>query len=373
MDPFRIKGSRLLAWLGLLLGSCGSPDLPYPVRELARDVYDSRLDGDIVAYEKGQDIYLYRFSTGANWAVTHDGPFVRDDLLGTEAGVVWFSSSLGNGPPVLRAYEVNRGRLRGVLQGSRKIEWGGVHENQAILNIDDAWWLCTPDSQERMTPEGSTTVKFECVRGADRLVWSGLNPAQSAYPAIYCTLFVVPWTVPFRWGDRSYGHLCGGSTGAAWVAGPEGGGNRVEIELRKFQPWQGTVVETFEDSHWEDIVDLEGQELVYVRTSGNQSVFSLVHYQMETAVKSTLYASGVRKVRPLLEGRWISYVSRNCPDRSCEELCVFDRSRRTSCRLTTSGSGHEIVRADLEGDRLVWTDRAPQTGHRLLMAELDSS
>ncbi len=362
-----------LLWMGLLLGSCGSPDLPYPVIDLVRGASDSRLEGDHVAYEKGEDIYLYRVSTGASWAVTHDGPFVRDDLLGMVAGVVWFSSSLGSGPLVLRAYEINGGRLRDLLQGSQKIQWGGAYENQGILNIDDAWWLCTPESQLKVTPDVSTAQKFECAYAPDRLVWSGLNPAQSPYRAIYNTFFGHLLTLPIRWQERNYGYVCGGGTEVAWVGGPKAGENLVKVELVKFPSLESIVVESFGDSRWEDIVDLDGRDLLYVRTSGSESVFSLVLYNVDTAAKSTLHVSSVRQTRPLLEGRWVASVSRNCPDGSCEELCVFDRSRRTSCRLTTSGSGHRIVRLDLEGNLLVWTDVAPQTGERVRMAVLESS
>jgi|GEM_PF-2139516 len=367
------KGFLGLAWLGLLFGACGSPGLPYSVQELARDATDSRIEGDYVAYEKGQDIYLYRASTGANWTVTHDGSFVRDKLLGMVAGVVWFSSSLGSGPLVLRAYEIERGRLRDLLQGSQKIQWGGAYGNQAILNIDEAWWLCTPESQQKVTPDAEAYTKYECAYNPDGLVWSGRRPAMSPYQLMFKTFFLVPVTLPIRQEDRNYGYLCGSDTEVAWVAGPRTGENLVEIELLTFNPWQSVIVETFGDSRWEDVLDVDPGELVYVRTSGSESVFSLIHYAIGSGAKSCLYVSSVRKVRPLLEGNWIAYVSQNCPDGSCEELCVFDRSRRTSCRLTTLGAGHRIVRVDLDGDRLVWTDLAPQTGQRVLMAVLGSS
>lgn len=362
-----------LSWMGLFLGSCGSPHLPYPVIDLAQGATDSRLEGDYVAYEKGEDIYLYRVSTGANWAVTHDGPFVRDHLLGMGAGVVWFSSSLGSGPLVLRSYEINDGRLRDLLQGSQKIEWGGAYGNQGILNIDDAWWLCTPESQHKVTPDKETTQKFECAYAPDRLVWSGLKPAQSPYRLIFITFFDYPWSPAIRWQERNYGYVCGGGTEVAWVAGPMAGENLVKIELAKYPSLESIVVESFGDSRWEDVVDLDGRDLLYVRTSGNEIVFSFVLYNVDTAAKSTLYVSEVRQVRPLLEGRWIASVSRNCPDGSCEELCVFDRSRRTFCRLTTLGAGHRIRRLDLDGNLLVWTDEAPQTGERVRMAVLESS
>ena len=355
----------LLLWV--LLASPKALEAAWTVSEIARNAGNSRFEGDYVAYDRADDILLYRISTADHFAVTHDGSASVDEILGMEDNWLWFSSlDTRNGSCRLRLYDRITGRIHDLMEGEHPMVWGSAEGGVAVIRADGDWWLCSAESLQRVTWNETTIVKYEAVRSGDFLFWTGSSSETGGHRWVFRSYIPLPLTVPLARDDRDRHSLCGSGDHVVWMEYPSSSQNLREVYHYRTSSGEKRLVGTSQELAWADFLDMEYPSLIWIQKDGSR--WKLIRYDLESGLNMTLQVSNLRMLEPVIHGNRILYVTENCPDRTCAELNVHDLASRTWSRLTTMGNTHDVWASEPDQDRIVWSDHSALTGDKVLTA-----
>ena len=316
----------------------------------------TRLDGDLVTYEKRGDIYAYRFSSGSLTPVTQDAYERTDSMIDLEEEKLWYWAHAGSEPSYdLYEYDARLDRKRRLFttEAAVGVEYGEHDAGRLVVHVGHDWWLWTGDRLEQLTFSGEDLCKQEPWLHGDYLVWR----AAAGVPGVYVTRVSTRETWCVYEDDLPPGSLCVSGPHVAWVDQPIAG--PVETEVFHYRLDTGTIetVGTSEESVSRQLA-MESPHLVWLKKAG--PFWFLVRSHLEDGRYEFLDSFALPVLSIRMSGDDILLVTDNCPGQleKCWELCVFDQGTGLSSQLTHFGTGSMIFSPWIDGGKIAFNRHA---------------
>lgn len=312
----------------------------------------TRLDGDLVTYEKQGDIYAYRFSSGSLTPVTQDLYEPTDWMIDLEEEKLWYwAHAWGEICYDLCEYDVrlNRKRRLFTTEADVGLDWGEWDAGRLVLHLDHDWWLWTDGRLEQLTFSGESLCKQEPWLQGDHLVWR----AVAGTPGVYVTRVSTRETWCVYGDDLPPGSLCVSGPHVAWVDQPVAGPEATEVFHYRLDTGTLESLGTSEASVWWQLA-LQPPHLVWLKKTG--SSWLLMQTNLENRHEEPLYTSALPGLGIRMSGDDILLVTDNCPGwlERCWELNVFNRGTDRLSQLTHFGTGSMIFSPWIEGGRIAF-------------------
>ncbi len=336
-------GSRLLSTL-LFLSAwlLPAPGLraEWEIRKVADEVPSRsiRIEGDTVAYQRREALFLFRISTGQGQALPGNVEDAARFPVALEGGLLWYWAwAYRPGDPTvyrLFRYDLVTGESVEVFstEGEPDMSKADAEGGRLVVYLDHDWWLFDGDETARLTYSGPQVPKQDPVLAGDHLLW---RDCADEGPEVHLTTVSSRASHPLTADRVEHTSLCASGDRAAWVKlNPVlyGGGYRVVTCL--LETGDTRVVGATETSV-DGQLCLAPPWLFWVKHEGE--TWSIERFQLEDGREETLYATRLPIEQVHVAAGRLLFLTRNCvpPNGSCTELNALDiatgRHRQLTC------------------------------------------
>ena len=311
----------------------------------------TRLDGDLAAYEKDGDIYLYRFSSGLRTPVTQDLHDPVDLIIDLEAEKLWYWAHAW-GDPVYDLYEYDapseRKRRLLTTEAAVTLDYGVEDAGRLIIGMDHDWWLWTNGRSEQLTFSGESLCKQQPWLQGDHLVWR----AVAGTPGVYVTYLPTRETWSVYEDNVPPGSLCVSGPHVVWVDHPVPTAEETQVFHHRLDTGAVATVGTSEESVFRQLA-LQSPYLVWLKKMGPS--WMIMRTDLEDGAEECLYTSELPMVSTRVSGDDILLVTENCPGslETCWEGNVFNQGSGVFTQLTHFGTGSMIFSHWIDGERII--------------------
>jgi hypothetical protein len=312
------------------------------------------LDGELAAYEKQGDLFLYRISSGQLTRVTQDLHDMEDRIIALQAETLWYwgqdsETSLHH----LHRYSAQTGQDEWLFSSDALIDenQGTADAGRAVILKDHDWFLVDEDRITQVTFSGEGLDKEDAWLSGDYLVWT----AVAGTPGVYVTHLPTKETNCIIWDNDPPTSLWVSGMYASWVAGPAQGQYWIlacRIDTGEF----GFVGSSEEKVPWQLAMDYP--HLVWLKKIGPLWLVMDTNIQEET--EECLYLTELSIDTPRISGDDILLITENCPDEGelCSELNVFNRVTGILTQLTYFGHDSFVSLPRIEAGRIAFMRRS---------------
>jgi hypothetical protein len=313
----------------------------------------TRLEEDLVAYEKEGDIYLYRISSGSGTRVTHDSYAPGDRIIALEDGILWYWAHDPHTPiHDLHRYFVESGRDEWLFSFDSVIavDQGTAETGRLVIWKDHEWVLVEDHSLERLTFSGESLCKQQARWKGDHLVWRAVDGT----PGVYVTHLPTKETTPVFIDQIPPGSLCTSATHAAWVKAPNQAGGACTVYHHKLDTMEIHIVGTSEEEAWGQVT-IAPPYLFWLKKDGPS--WLLVRTHLEDQAEEVLYESALPLHAPRVSGKDILLITENCRGTYgyCWELNLFSLEDGGFTQLTHFGTDNLIFSPRIDGGYIAFT------------------
>jgi hypothetical protein len=311
----------------------------------------TRLDGDLAAYEKSGDIYLYRFSSGQLTPLTQDLSDPADLIIDLNEEKLWFWAHTWGDPVYdLYEYDARSERKRRLLTTEAAVTLDhGVEDNgRLIIGMDHDWWLWTNGRSEQLTFSGESLCKQQPWLQGDSLLWR----AVAGTPGVYVTYLPTRETWSVYENDDPPGSLCVAEPHVAWVDRPVATAKETQVFHYRLDTGVVETVGTSEASAFRQLA-LLSPYLIWLKKMGPS--WMIMRTNLEDGAEECLYLSELPMVSVRASGNDILIVTDNCPGllERCWEANIFNVGSGVFTQLTYFGTGSMILSHWIDGNRII--------------------
>ncbi len=308
------------------------------------------LSGDLEAYEKQGDIFLYRISSGRRIQVTLDADDPEDLILGLGRETLWYwAHDSQSGLNRLHRYDVESDLDAWILEADSRIDAhkGTAESGRAIICKDHDWFLVEGDRVTQVTFSGEGLPKQEAWLSGDYLVWK----AVAGTPGVYVTHLPTKETHCVFDDDDPPVSLWVSGMHAAWVTGAAQG--QYWILACRLDTRAPRVVGSSEERiPWQLAID--APRLVWLKKTG--PVWLLMETNLEDQAEQLLYFSELSMHTPRVSGNRILFIRDNCPaeEESCSELNILNPETGGLTQLTYFGRDSIVSSPQIDAGRVAF-------------------
>ena len=316
--------------------------------------YDStRLEGDLAAYEKEGDIYLYRISSGIGTRVTRDSYAAVDLIIDLEEEGLWYwAHDRHTSVYDLHRHFVESGRDEWLFSFDALIaqDQGTADTGRLVIWKDHEWFLLEDHSLERLTFSGESLCKQEAFLTGDYLVWR----AVAGTPGVYVTHLPTRDTNCIFVDDLPPDSLCASGMHVTWVKEPNQTGGEYKVLHHRLDTHETRVVGTSDEDAWGQVT-IGYPYLLWIKKVGPSWLLMRTH--LEDHTEEPLYESVLPMHSPRVSGKDVLLVTENCHGgyESCWELNVFDQEDGDFTQLTHFGTDHLILAHRIDRGNIAFT------------------
>jgi hypothetical protein len=342
----------LLLGLSTLLGSTPL-DAAWDIRRIdaGTGLSSTRLDGDLAAYEKSGDIYLYKFSSGQLTPLTQDLNDPVDLIIDLNGEKVWFwAHTWGDSGYDLYEYDARSEWKRRLLttEAAVTLDHGVEDSGRLIIGMDHDWWLWTNGRSEQLTFSGESLCKQQPWLQGDYLLWR----AVAGTPGVYVTYLPTRETWSVYENDDPPGSLCVSEPHVVWVDRPVTTAEETQVFHYRLDTGVVETVGTSEASVFRQLA-LQSPYLVWLKKMGPS--WMIMRTNLEDGAEECLYLSELPMVSIRASGDDILLVTDNCPGslERCWEANVFNLGSGILTQLTHFGTGSMIFSHWIDDKRII--------------------
>jgi hypothetical protein len=317
-----------------------------------RSISSVELVGDLAAYEKEGDIYLYRISTGQRVQVTHDRYAPTDLIIELDRDILWYwAHDRHTSIYDLHRYFVPTGRDERLFSFDALIaeNQGTADEERLVIWKDHEWCLFEGDTLKQVTFSGQTLIKQQAWLTGDCLVWR----AVAEIPGVYLTHLPTKQTVCIFEDEVPPTSLWVSGLHAAWVtpAGPVDGQYQI-VHYRLDTGAIETVGTSEASTPWQ--LAVEPPQLVWLRREGPS--WQVMRTNLEDKTEVCLYASDLSMHTPRVSGNDVLLITRNCQGGSelCSELNLLNQKTGILTQLTYFGLNSVVSSPRIDAGRIAF-------------------
>jgi hypothetical protein len=328
-------------------------DAAWEIRKIdgGTSLSSTKLDGDLAAYEKDGDIYLYRFSSGLLTPVTQDLHDPVDLIIDLKEEKLWYwAHAWGDFVYDLYEYDAPSEWKRRLLttEAAVTLDHGVGDAGRLIIGMDHDWWLWANGRSEQLTFSGQSLCKQQPWLQGDYLVWRAVADA----PGVYVTYLPTRETWSVYEDNLPPGSLCVAGPHVAWVDRPVPTAEETQVFHYRLDTGAVETVGTSEESAFRQLA-LQPPHLFWLKKMGPS--WMIMRTNLEDGVEECLYTSGLPMVSTRVSGDDILLVTENCPGslERCWEGNVFDQGSGVFTQLTHFGTGSMILSHWIDGERII--------------------
>ena len=308
------------------------------------------LAGDLAAYEKQGDIFLYRISSGHLTRVTQDLHDMEDLIIGLDAETLWYwehdSETLVNR---LHRYYAQSGQDEWLFSSDDLIaeNQGTADAGRVVIWKDHDWFLVEDYRITQVTFSGESLYKQDAWLSGDYLVWRVVTGS----PGVYVTYLPARETTCVFDDNDPPSSLWVSGMYAAWVGGPAQGQYWI-LTCRLDTGTIGVVGSSEEKVSWQ--LAMDASRLVWLKKEG--PVWLLMATNLENESEECLYFSELSMHTPRVSGDDILFITKNCPngDELCSELNVLNQNTGILTQLTYFGRDSLISSPRIDAGRIAF-------------------
>jgi hypothetical protein len=313
----------------------------------------TRLEGDLAAYEKEGDIYLYRISSGMGTRITHDSHATADLIIDLEEEILWYwAHDRHTSTYDLHRYFVESGRDDWLFSFDAPIaeDEGAADAGRLVIWKDHDWYLLENRSLGRLTFSGEGLCKQRASLAGDYLVWR----AVTGTPGVYVTHLPTKETTCVLEDDVPPGSLWASGMHVAWVKAPNQTGGKYRVFQHRLDTGETRTVGTSDEDVWWQVT-IEYPYLLWIKKVGPSWLLTRTHLEDDT--EESLYESALPMHSPRVSGKDVLLVTENCQggSESCWELNVFDQEDGEFTQLTHFGNDHLIFAHRIDRGNIAFT------------------
>ena len=343
----------LLLALSTLLGSTPI-DAAWEIRRIdtGAGLSSTRLDGDLAAYEKSGDIYLYRFSSGQLTPLTHDLNDPTDLIIDLNEEKLWFwAHTWGDKAYDLYEYDARSEWKKRLFttEAAVTLDHGVEDAGRLIIGMNHDWWLRTDGRSEQLTFSGESLCKQQPWLQGDYLVWRSV----AGTPGVYVTYLPTRETWSVYENNDPPGSLCVSLPHVAWVDQPVATAEETRIFHYRLDTGAVQTVGTSEESAWGQL-GIVPPHLIWLKKMGPS--WMIMRTNLEDGAEESLYVSELPMLIALVRAEDILLVTENCPSsyERCWELGVFDQGTGLFSQLTHFGTNSLIRSPGIDSGRVAF-------------------
>ena len=312
------------------------------------------LKGDLAAYRKDGDLYLYRFSTDRWTRVTEDSYARTNRIIGLTTETLWYWSH----DPSASVYDLRRYyahtdrnmRIFSFVAGISANE-GTADLGRLVILKNHDWCLFRNNVLEGLTFSGEALAKRDAWLTGDFLVWRAVDGVRG----VYVTRLPTKQTSCVFQDSASPASLWVSGPHAAWVSPAAGGG--YEVIHYRIDTGAIRTVGTSQDSLPSQLA-VDSPYLVWLKGAGPS--WRLMGTNLEDGAETCLYAVDLPMSTPRVSGDHVLFITTNCPGQweECSELNVIDRKTGRVAHLTHFGRNSFISSPRIESGRIAFLRRS---------------